>query len=229
MKQHGYTRHNLISTIGSLAIAGTAFSSHAAIVINEIDYDQPKTDTAEYIELYNSGTSSVSLDNYVIELINGKDLKRYRSIDLTGFSIDANDYFVVCGNVSLVANCTYSFTTTNSWFQNGAPDAVALYENGSILDSISYEGLFSPYTEGDVFLDEDKGIFSIGRIRDGLDTNNNALDFQLGCITPGTANTGVIGDCSGTSISAVPVPAAVWLFGSGLLGLVGFARRSQER
>lgn len=28
-----------------------------------------------------------------------------------------------------------------------------------------------------------------------------------------------------TSVSAVPVPAAVWLFGSGLLGLIGIARR----
>jgi hypothetical protein len=28
-----------------------------------------------------------------------------------------------------------------------------------------------------------------------------------------------------TSVSAVPVPAAVWLFGSGLLALVGFAKR----
>jgi len=26
-------------------------------------------------------------------------------------------------------------------------------------------------------------------------------------------------------ITAVPVPAAVWLFGSGLIGLVGVARR----
>ena len=26
-------------------------------------------------------------------------------------------------------------------------------------------------------------------------------------------------------VSTVPVPAAVWLFGSGLLGLIGFARR----
>ncbi len=33
-------------------------------------------------------------------------------------------------------------------------------------------------------------------------------------------------DSSG-SASAVPVPAAVWLFGSGLLGLVGIARRKQ--
>jgi len=30
-----------------------------------------------------------------------------------------------------------------------------------------------------------------------------------------------------TSVSAVPVPAAVWLFGSGLIGLIGFARRPQ--
>ena len=30
-----------------------------------------------------------------------------------------------------------------------------------------------------------------------------------------------------TSVSAVPVPAAVWLFGSGLLGLVGVARRKR--
>jgi len=29
------------------------------------------------------------------------------------------------------------------------------------------------------------------------------------------------------SISTVPVPAAVWLFGSGLIGLVGFARRKK--
>jgi len=30
------------------------------------------------------------------------------------------------------------------------------------------------------------------------------------------------------SVSAVPVPAAVWLFGSGLIGLVGIARRKAE-
>ena len=29
-------------------------------------------------------------------------------------------------------------------------------------------------------------------------------------------------------VTPVPVPAAVWLFGSGLVGLVGFARRKQK-
>lgn len=37
---------------------------------------------------------------------------------------------------------------------------------------------------------------------------------------------GTIGE--GTIASAVPVPAAVWLFGSGLLGLVGVARRKTQ-
>ncbi|MEA3242882.1 MAG: VPLPA-CTERM sorting domain-containing protein [Pseudomonadota bacterium] len=32
-------------------------------------------------------------------------------------------------------------------------------------------------------------------------------------------------DLSATASSVVPIPAAVWLFGSGLLGLVGIARR----
>ena len=31
------------------------------------------------------------------------------------------------------------------------------------------------------------------------------------------------------TVNAVPVPAAVWLFGSGLLGLVSFARRGKQR
>jgi hypothetical protein len=34
-------------------------------------------------------------------------------------------------------------------------------------------------------------------------------------------------DTTGTATAVIPVPAAVWLFGSGLLGLVGIARRKQ--
>ena len=36
-----------------------------------------------------------------------------------------------------------------------------------------------------------------------------------------------ITDLTITSVTPVPVPAAVWLFGSGLLGLVGVARRKK--
>ena len=215
-------------SLGLLALTGCiTLSSHAAVVINEVDYDQPGTDSAEFIELFNTGSVIISLDNYSIDLINGSNSSSYRNINLTGFNINASSYFVVCSNASLVANCNYSFTSSNGWIQNGAPDAVALYDGANLLDALSYEGLLSPYTEGDVLTlkDNNADIISISRIIDGADSNNNALDFELGCITPGSANISGMGDCSVSSVSAVPVPAAAWLFGSGLIGLVGLARR----
>jgi hypothetical protein len=33
---------------------------------------------------------------------------------------------------------------------------------------------------------------------------------------------------SGIALTSVPIPAAAWLFGSGLLGLVGIARRKKK-
>ncbi|MBT8120316.1 MAG: VPLPA-CTERM sorting domain-containing protein [Gammaproteobacteria bacterium] len=222
MKQSG------LKKLGFLAVTcGIAFSSNAAVVINEIDYDQPGTDTAEFIELFNSGTSDTSLQNYSIDLINGSNSTPYRNIDLSGFSITAGGYFVICGDASLVANCDYSFTTTSGWMQNGAPDAVALFDNANLLDSLSYEGEIQPYLEGSTlaFADSNTDIASLSRIPNGFDIDDNGLDFQSGCITPGTANIAGMGDCSATQVSAVPVPAAAWLFASGILGLTGFARR----
>jgi len=50
------------------------------------------------------------------------------------------------------------------------------------------------------------------------------LSFQL-TFYPGNTGTITLGTYSNASASAVPIPAAVWLLGSGLLGLVGIRRR----
>jgi hypothetical protein len=209
-----------------------AFESNAAIVINEFDYDQPGTDNAEFIELFNNGESR-SLENFSIQLINGRNSTTYRTIDLTGYNINAKDYFVVCGDSTLVANCDYSFTTTSGWFQNGAPDGIALFNDVEKIDSVSYEGLLSTFSEGDLLTvkDNNSDIMSISRALDGVDTDNNFLDFQGSCLTPGASNSAGISQFSNTgnctaSVSTVPVPAAAWLFGSGLIGIAGFARRT---
>ena len=52
----------------------------------------------------------------------------------------------------------------------------------------------------------------------------NTAGFYIDVVTPG----GSYSALSGRSyLTGVPVPAAVWLFGSGLLGLIGFARRNK--
>ena len=53
------------------------------------------------------------------------------------------------------------------------------------------------------------------------------IEFTLGAGGVNAMSISGFVDSNGTAESVVPVPAAVWLFGSGLLGLVGVARRKQ--
>lgn len=63
------------------------------------------------------------------------------------------------------------------------------------------------------------------------------IDFVTGVLTAGTVyNLTIVGDATGLaggdytgSITAVPVPAAAWLFGSALIGLAGMSRRRNQR
>jgi len=48
------------------------------------------------------------------------------------------------------------------------------------------------------------------------------MDFSLYTDTSNVPEGALVGVAD---LSAVPVPAAVWLFGSGLIGLLGVARR----
>jgi len=219
-----------IHTCTFVCIAIATSTTHANIVINEIDYDQPGTDTAEFIELFNNGNLKISLDGYHIELINGTDSSVYRNIDLTGFSLDAGSYLVLCDDTSLVMNCDYDFTSSAGWLQNGAPDAVALLSGTVVVDSLSYEGELLSYTEGNTVsvVDSNSIITSLSRFPNGFDSNDNLANFQLGCITPGTANSIGSGDCSVAAVSAVPLPPALWMFASGLLGLIGTCRKQQS-
>ncbi len=54
--------------------------------------------------------------------------------------------------------------------------------------------------------------------------NTASVDLNVLVLAP-AGGSGYFDSISATQVPAVPVPAAVWLFGSGLLGLVGVARR----
>ena len=61
-------------TLGIVVSALVASGPQAAsttVVINEVDYDQASTDTAEFLELKNVSATAINLDSYAVELVNG--------------------------------------------------------------------------------------------------------------------------------------------------------------
>src|SRR5690606_7607208 len=94
----------------------------SAVVINEIDSDNPGLDTLEFIELYDGGVGSTPLDGLVVVFFNGSVDLSYRAIDLNGFSTKPDGYFTL-GNAAVPGVCV---TYVDSGLQNGT-DAVAIY------------------------------------------------------------------------------------------------------
>jgi hypothetical protein len=189
------------------------------LVINEVDYDQPSLDSAEFIEIYNGTGSSVDLSDYVILLYNGSStsLSVYDTIALPQQFLNSGDYFVICGNTGKVPNCDLALNQATNIIQNGSPDAIALYSTANLAytDVFSYEGdCPAPYVEGTglplaqsdtVVVDSINGRYiSVGRYPNGQDSNNNSLDFVRACITPGAANLNTEANCAQVSSISRP-------------------------
>ena len=102
-------------------------SIQALPVINEVDADNPGTDTAEFIELFDGGNGYTPLDGYSLVLFNGSNDLSYQTFDLDGHTTNAQGYFVLCGDAGNVENCDLDVGTASNLIQNGA-DAVALYQ-----------------------------------------------------------------------------------------------------
>jgi len=183
-----------VGLIVLVAAWSTARPAWAQVVVNEVDYDQPGVDTAEFVELANVGGAGVDLDTFTLELVNGNlgGAAIYRSIDLPAFVLPAGGYYVVCANAATVANCDLDSAPDTDWIQNGAPDAVGLRDGVLLVDAVSYEGdSGAPYTEttGVGLSDNDAAIQrGIARFPNGSDTDANAIDLSRRCITPGEAN-----------------------------------------
>jgi hypothetical protein len=157
------------------------------IIINEICYDSPGSDTACFVELY--GPAGASLDEIEVVGVNGLDGDDYQNIDLTGYTIPPDGFFVIAQD-SLVANADTITSEVN--FQNG-PDNIELRFNGITIDALGYgsgdfiftgEGLPAPGTADSS---------SLSRSPDGKDTDNNISDFiETIFKSPGRENTAVV-------------------------------------
>ncbi len=189
----------ILSLLGAQAVL-------AALVINEVDYDQPSTDTAEFVEIYNTGPEPVDLFEYRLEFWNGATNTLYNAFSLVG-TLAPGDFHVVCGLATTVPNCDQDVSPDSNLIQNGAPDAVVLTKLTVIIDAVSYEGDVTGYVEGSgAGADTGAPFESINRYPDGVDTDDNSADFYLRCATPGEPNAPAGLACE----DPVPVEGQTW-------------------
>jgi len=197
------TPHTLAFTLSLILAATPATAQH--LVINELDYDQPSTDTNEFIEIYNPGTAPQDLGRMVLYFVNGANSTVYSTIRLAAAgTLPAGGYLVVKSS-SVTADAgaiTLSFPQDQDQIQNGAPDGVALVDTVALtlLDALSYEGSVTsvqiPWigtvslVEGTATGAADVGaVGSLVRTPDGKDTDNASADWQFtSTVTPGAAN-----------------------------------------
>ena len=160
------------------------------LVINEVDYDQPGSDNAEFMELYNPGPNAVDLDSLAVVFVNGSNNSEYGRITLTG-QLLAGGYAVIGAQSVLdtVPPGTLTFLLTNS-IQNGGPDGLALIDtdNNTLLDALSYEGSITAaiingfaapvnLVAGNPTTASDTGSGSVIRSPNGQDSGDDSIDF----------------------------------------------------
>ncbi len=167
----------------TISDTNTYYVGNKGIIINELCYDTPGSDTACFVELY--GPPGASLEGIEVVGVNGSDGEDYQNIDLTGYLIPSDGFFVIAQDSSVINSDTI---TTKVNLQNG-PDNIELRFKGITIDALGYgngnfiftgEGLPAPdiaYTN------------SLSRYPDGEDTDNNISDFiETTLRTPGEGN-----------------------------------------
>ncbi|MCA9515863.1 MAG: lamin tail domain-containing protein, partial [Myxococcales bacterium] len=179
---------SLDATWPSLCVVDASAPAAApAVVINELVYDGPGSDTEVFVEL--RGAPGTVLDGLELVGVNGANGDAYGAVALSGV-VGADGYFVVAhpgGSAALLAAADQLSAKVD--FQNG-PDSVVLRWQGEAVDAVGY-GVFGAGTsfagEGAAAADQGPGE-GLSRLPDGRDTGSNAADFALAPPTPGAPN-----------------------------------------
>jgi hypothetical protein len=101
--------------------------AQTAVFINEIHYDNASSDVGEGFEI--AGPAGTDLSTYTVTKYNGSNNSVYGDISLSGVIPDQSGGYGVIW-----------FGLPTNGLQNGAPDGLALDNNGTLIQFLTYEG-----------------------------------------------------------------------------------------
>lgn len=186
---------------------------------NQSEYDFSSTLSTNTSTLYAQSSSlrdSNDLDAYAAsQQSNSSSFVFYNNFS-NAYSWN-DGYFQMTGKgIALITlDWSASGTSTGNDYSDYASAQVSIY--GSFTDSNGNSGSSNTSYNRDTVYDgpfNQSGTFSMAIFSDGIHTVTGNLYAQAYAY-------------SQSPVSSVPVPTAVWLFGSGLVGLLGVARRKQ--
>jgi hypothetical protein len=220
---------NSAALFSAAALAVLALPAHGALIISEVDPAGSSNGTgylADWFELTNTGAAAVTITGWKMD----DNSNAFASaVALNGVTSIAAGQSVVFIETSNLATAQTAFV--NTWFGGTAPAGFAMgsYSGSGVGLSSTADAVNIFDSTGTLVTRVDFNAATTTKTFDNAAGLDNVVISQLSAVGVNGAFAGTDGRIgSPGTISAVPVPAAAWLFG-GALGLLGATRRRTAR
>jgi len=231
IKGEGEMVKPIISSVFACLAAGSLNVNSATYINNAIDQGWYTS----------SGSSSGGNTSYIIGELNGEIYRNWFAFDLSGINLLAGES-IISASLTVVKGSYFgddhedwaltSIESNVSDLINGTGTGLTIFED--LADGSAYGAatltaaggidllINVNLTGANAITDIDSslgGLFAIGGYLSTIDSANQEVLFS------GTGGLDFFKSVLTIETTIVPVPAAVWLFSSGLIGLIGIARR----
>ena len=219
----------VLATAAAAALALFAGNASAALVITEVDAaGSGASYAADWSELTNTGASTVDLTGWKVDDSSASFALAVAFRGVTSIGAGKSIVFLE-GNATGTTDATIGTNFIAAWFGGNAPAGLTLgYYGGSGV------GLSTSAGDGVAVFDSTGSL--VTSVTFGATPTGATLDNKAGAT--GLISTASVAGVNGAflasgeigspgNVSPVPVPAAIWLLGSGI-GLLGAARRRKS-
>ena len=203
----------LLGAVSACFVTLSFNTVHAAV----LTFDELPELTGGEVSLIPNGYGGFNWDNmYYLDAVTGYPKSGYNNGLVSSDNVAFNGF----GRMALTSTFGSVFNFDGAYLAAGWNNGLSVNIKGYSGATLKYDATVNPSYIGDTwyqfdFLDVDRLEFtSAGGVDADPNDDGGGQNFSMDNFTY-------------TPVTAVPVPAAVWFFGSGLLGLVGMARRKK--